>query len=84
MGTATDRNLTVRLPVPLLQRLKEEAVGEGMSMNAYLERLLEQALCRDRDEARSAAAQRLIARSKRGLYEMERPLSREQAHSRRG
>ena len=79
---AKDRNLTVRLPIGLLRRLKEESAAEGVFMNAYLERVLAKALRGSQDDAQRLAAKRLLARAKDGLYEMDRPLSREEAHDR--
>ena len=82
MQKAKDRNLTVRLPISLLRRLKEESAAEGVSMNAYLERVLVKALRGSQDDEQRLAAMRLLARAKDGLYEMDRPLSREEAHNR--
>jgi hypothetical protein len=82
MQKATDRNLTVRLPIRLLRRLKQESAAQGVSMNAYLERVLAQALTGNQNEAERIAVTRLLARAKDGLYEMDRPLTREQAHDR--
>jgi predicted DNA-binding protein len=83
MPRLKDRNLTMRLPVGLLRRLKAESAVEGVSMNAYIERLLEKALNGSEDHARHMAAMRLLARAKDGLYEIRRPLTREEMHDRR-
>ena len=82
MQKATDRNLTVRLPIRLLRRLKQESAAQGVSMNAYLERVLANALRVNQNEAERIAVTRLLARAKEGLYKMDRPLTREQAHDR--
>jgi hypothetical protein len=82
MQKATDRNLTVRLPISLLHRLKEESAAEGVSMNAYLERVLAKALRGSKNDAQRMAMTRLLARAKDGLYKMDRPLTREEAHDR--
>lgn len=82
MRKAKDRNFTVRLPVALLQRLKEESATYGVSMNAYLERVLSEALSGNRNNVRKAAVRRLLAQAKDGLYDMDRPLTREEAHRR--
>ncbi len=52
-------------------------------MNAYIEGLLEKALHGNVNDARRAATVRLLARAKEGLYEIARPLTREEAHDRR-
>ncbi len=52
-------------------------------MNAYLERVLAKALRGTQNDAERLAATRLLGRAKEGLYEMDRPLTREQAHIRR-
>jgi hypothetical protein len=82
MQKAKDRNLTLRLPIGLLRRLKEKSAAEGLSMNAYIEHALMNALTADQSDARRLAAERLLARAKNGLYEMDRPLTREEAHDR--
>lgn len=82
MPIAKNRNLTVRLPTGLLRRLKEKAAADGVSMNSYLERVLDQALCGHQEKTRRAALERLLARMKDGLYTMDRPLTREKAHQR--
>ncbi|MGH9585305.1 MAG: toxin-antitoxin system HicB family antitoxin [Bryobacteraceae bacterium] len=74
--------MTVRLPSGLLRRLKEESAAGGVSMNAYLERVLAKALSGNRNSAQRIAAARLLMRAKDGLYEMDRPLTREEAHER--
>lgn len=51
-------------------------------MNAYLERVLAAALSGNRNDAREAAVARLLAGAKEGLYDMDRPLKREEAHER--
>ena len=51
-------------------------------MNAYLERVLAKALRGNQNEAERIAVTRLLARAKEGLYKMDRPLTREQAHDR--
>ena len=83
MQKSQDRNLTVRLPVSLLRKLKEQSAAEGMSMNAFLEHLLVRTLNGSQDDARQIAAARLLGRAKAGLYRMKRPLGREEAHDRR-
>lgn len=83
MQRMKDRNFTVRLPTTLLRRLKEKSAAEGVSMNAYLERVLAKALNGTQDDAQHSAAMRLLTRAKEGLYSMERPLTREEAHGRR-
>ncbi len=82
MQKIEDRNLTVRLPVGLLRRLKEQSAAEGVSMNAYLEHLLAGALSGSPNEVRQTAMARLSGRAKRGLYQKKRPLTREEAHDR--
>lgn len=82
MQEAKDRNFTARLSIGLLRRLKQRAAAEGVSMNAYLERVLAKALSGNLDESQRAAARRLLAHAKDGVYEMHRPLTREQAHDR--
>lgn len=82
MHRARDRNFTARLPTALLRRLKEESAADGVSMNAYLERVLAAALSGNRNDAREAAVARLLAGAKEGLYDMDRPLKREEAHER--
>ena len=84
MGGAKDRNFTVRLPIALLRRLKQQSAAEGLSMNAYLEDVLANALTESQNGAQAAAAARLLGRAKEGMYEMDRPLTREEAHNRRG
>ena len=79
---AKDRNLTVRLPIGLLRRLKGASVAEGVSMNAYLERVLVKALMGNQDDAERQAAEQLLTWAKDGLYDMVQPLSREEAHNR--
>jgi hypothetical protein len=83
MPTAKDRNLTIRLPIALLRRLKAESAAEGVSMNAYLERLLASVLDGGQNDAQQKAAKRLLERAKSGLYEIDKPLSRDEAHNRR-
>jgi plasmid stability protein len=82
MQSAKDRNLTVRLPTGLLKRLKEVSAAEGVSMNAYLERVLTKALNAEKHSAQQRAVRRLLTWAKEGLYEMDQPLTREQAHDR--
>ena len=82
MERAKDRNLTVRLPIGLLRRLKGKSAAEGLSMNAYLERVLAKALSGDQDDIKRIAVTRLLARAKEGLYKMDRPLTREDVHDR--
>jgi hypothetical protein len=82
MQSAKQRNLTVRLPIGLLRQLKEKSAAEGVSMNAYLERLLARALNGDKDQAQQIAVKRLLTWAKDGLYEMDQPLTREEAHDR--
>jgi plasmid stability protein len=82
MQKTTDRNLTVRLPTRLLRRLKAESAADGMSMNAYLERLLAKALTGSKNDAQQMAMTRLMAQAKDGLYKLDQPLTREQAHNR--
>ena len=82
MHRAKGGNFTVRLPIGLLRRLKEESAAEGVSMNVYLEGVLAKALTRSQTDGQCMAAMRLLARAKDGLYEMDRPLTREQAHGR--
>ncbi|MGH9608383.1 MAG: hypothetical protein ACRD34_01810 [Bryobacteraceae bacterium] len=84
MQTAKDRNLTVRLPVDILRKLKQQSASEGVSMNAYLEGLLAKTLDATRNDAKRMAAARLLERAKEGIYSLKQPLSREEAHDRRG
>ena len=83
MSTPRDRNLTVRLPIGLVRRLKEQSAAEGVSMNAYLEQLLVRTLNGRQNDARQMVITRLLERAKHGVYEIKRPLSREEAHQRR-
>lgn len=53
-------------------------------MNAYLEGLLAKTLDATRNDAKRTAAARLLERAKEGIYSLKQPLSREQAHDRRG
>jgi len=82
MREGKDRNLTVRLPTGLFRRLEKQAAAEGLSIDAYLERVLAKALGESQDDAQRTAEKRLLALAKGGLYTMDRPLTREQAHDR--
>jgi hypothetical protein len=72
----------VRLPTRLLRWLKAESAAEGMSMNAYLERVLAKTLTGSKNEAQQMAMTQLMARTKDGLYKLDRPLTREEVHNR--
>jgi hypothetical protein len=82
MRSAKERNVTLKLPTGLLWQLKERAAAEGASMNAYLEGLLTSALSRDKDRAQRVIGKRLRAWAKNGLYDLDQPLTREEAHDR--
>lgn len=83
MRKAKDRNLTVRLPVALLRQLKARSAAEGVSMNAYLERVLATSLSEGQSEFQRIALSRILELSREGLYRMDQPLTREEAHARR-
>ena len=51
-------------------------------MNAYIERALVKALQGSQNDAQRLATARLLAHAHNGLYEIVRPLSREEAHDR--
>ena len=82
MSVSPDRNITLRLPRKLLALLKLKASGEGILMNSYVERALQEKLTGQSETERADALEQLLSLSRKGLYSMERRPTREEAYTR--
>lgn len=63
------RNLTISLPVELIRRAKVYAAHRDTSLNALVKQSLERVL--DEENRYNKAVERLLAKSKDGLFEIE-------------
>ena len=76
------RNLTLKLPVPLIRKAKVYAAEHETSINALVEQLLEEAV--SRPDRIAAATERILEIARRGPHFQTDPgsIRREELHER--